>query len=170
MLDCETDKGKIAIEEELKTLDAIDAMGYVVAKTKNNNHPCDAVILIRKEGRLYVHGVAEIKTRQRPLTYEYIVKNGYLITNKKITDGRKHGMILGVPFYIFVRIVGDARLLMWKVTDGDGQYCFRYETKMSSTQATINGGKTIRENAYLPGDRMQVFHIEPEKIRGNGYL
>ena len=36
------------------------------------------------------------------------------------------------------------------ITDNEGNYLFDIRTQKTKTQATINGGKAERENAYLP--------------------
>ena len=58
--------------------------------------------------------------------------------------------MLMVPYLGFLYLVPDDMIFYWKITNKIGDFRFDYEVKETLTQKTINGGKTIRENAYLP--------------------
>jgi hypothetical protein len=156
MLDCDTPRGQVFMARQDELFGILNRLGYTVIATKGKSHPSDAILAKTINGQLTLHGVAEIKTRQRPLTIEYIRDNGYLISDQKIRDGRKNGIVLGVAFYVIVKIVDDPVIFVWKITQPDGQYCFAYQVKQTQTKANCNGGVAIRMNAFLPYEHAKV--------------
>ena len=96
-----------------------------------------------------IRGVYESKCRD--FSYMQLCEYGsWLITHKKILQGQITSKMLMVPYLGFLYLVPDDMIFYWKITNKIGDFRFDYEVKETLTQKTINGGKTIRENAYLP--------------------
>lgn len=133
---------------ERKVIDRIKSKwtGIDVIETdKRKESRIDNLIVKDKE----LLAIAEIKCRN--LTLPVLNQYGtWLITNQKLKDGATISELLVVPFLGFLYLVPDDLLLYWKITDNTGQYLFEFKANDSRTQATCNGGETIRENAYLP--------------------
>ena len=58
--------------------------------------------------------------------------------------------MLRIPFLGFLYLIPDEMIFYWKITNRIGDFNFEYEVRKTETQKTVNGGKIIRENAYLP--------------------
>ena len=41
-------------------------------------------------------------------------------------------------------------IFYWKITNKIGDFNFEYEVRKTETQKTVDGGKIIRGNAFLP--------------------
>ena len=63
---------------------------------------------------------------------------------------------LCIPALGFLYSIPDDVILMWQITDREGNYKFDFRVEKTITQATINGGQIERENAYLPIDKAQT--------------
>lgn len=157
MLDCITSRGQFFIEQQRKTQNYLEKMGFIVIETENKDHHSDVILAWKKRNRVHITGLAEIKTREMAgkdiISIDYIKNNGgYLVTKQKITDGINLAKLLGVSFYIIVRLLSENVIIIWKLSNPSGEEIINYESKNSQTKATCNGGTTIRKNAYLSID------------------
>ena len=46
--------------------------------------------------------------------------------------------------------IPDDTILMWEITNSEGDYLFKFNVEKTVTQETVNGGTIERENAFLP--------------------
>jgi hypothetical protein len=164
MLDCETRKGKVFMGEQYKTQSLIESMGFVLINTATPDHTADVVIAKKDGDLLKMIGIAEIRTREfagdKRLTRRYLSENGgYLVTYTKLKFGGELAYQFGVPFFLIVRLISENVILIWKITDVNGQRLFEFKTKKSKTQETCNGGVATRVNAYLPLDKAKIFEF-----------
>lgn len=155
MLDCETPLGKVFMAHQRTVQDYLTKMGYTIVSTPNKDSGSDILISKHINGDLTLCGVAEIKNREYagsvPLTYDYLLNNGgYLVSYHKIESGSKTSSLLEVPFYLIVNLLLDKKMLIWKITNENGEFEFEFETKRTSSKATCNGGLAVRLNSYLP--------------------
>lgn len=155
MLDSETPLGSLFIAGQKRVQTYLENQGYVVVGTSTKVSESDIILGKRIDGELRICGVAEIKTRisagDQPLTLEYLKKNGgYLITYEKIRYGAQLSVMLKTPFFVIVSLVAESKILIWKITDDNGEYLEEIKTKMTQTRKTVNGGVAIRKNAFLP--------------------
>ena len=165
MLDCETEKGKRFINEQHATQKALEKYGFVFINTFPLNHGLDAIIAKKNGPILEMAGLAEIKSRMMaggvPLTVRYLSENGgYLVTHSKIKFGVDLAYQFGVPFFLIVRLLSEGLILIWKLSDNNGQYLFDFITKGTETQSTCNGGSTVRINAYLPVEKAKIIEFK----------
>ena len=146
-LDIKSDKGKESLRQERIMLRRIEKVWGVklIETDKDTVAKVDGII----EKDKVIRGVYESKCRD--FSYMQLCEYGsWLITHKKILQGQITSKMLMVPYLGFLYLVPDDMIFYWKITNKIGDFRFDYEVKETLTQKTINGGKTIRENAYLP--------------------
>ena len=96
-----------------------------------------------------ITGVFESKCRNA--TVQTFEKWGsWLITYEKLDGLAWMSNKLCISAFGFVYCIQDDAILMWRITDREGNYIVELDLKKSKTQATINGGQAERVNAYLP--------------------
>jgi hypothetical protein len=93
--------------------------------------------------------VAEIKSRNMDMA-KLKQFGTYLISNSKLKYGEELSRMTGIPFYLFVRLIPDDIIVYWNIFDRHGKALLNYTVETTTTQATCEGGKAERENAFLP--------------------
>lgn len=161
-LDINTPKGQESVEQERKMVEYVEkSWGVKVFHTniKDSSH-IDGIIVKNKE----IVGVCENKCRNLGLTEDNLLYDNkydsyydsWLITYNKIEIGRMVSKIFKVPFIGFLYLVDDDITLFWKITDYDGNLLFDFKIEEKPTQANVNGGISVRKNAYLPIEHSNV--------------
>lgn len=154
MLDSETPRGKIFIQNQNLIEEYLSSKGYTVLRTSTKTDHADAILGKVIDGSLTVCAVAEIRSRinagNQKLTVDYLNSNGYLVSKHKIDHGQKASSVLGVPYYLIVNLMADELLLVWKVTDDNGELLFDFDVRETWTKETCNGGRVKRVNCFLP--------------------
>ena len=146
-LDINTEKGQESLKYERIMLEKLEQSFSVkfIETNKLIDSKIDGVIL--KDNQL--SGIFESKCRN--MSYmELMDYDSWLITLDKIMDGKKISEMLRVPFFGFLYLIPDKMTFYWKITDDFGEFIFGFNIKRTLTQKTINGGRAIRTNAYLP--------------------
>jgi len=149
-LDINTKKGQESLRHEREMLERIEGSMKVklVETDKDKDAKCDGVIIHNDK----IGGIFESKCRN--MNYMELLKHGsWLITLQKILDGQTLSKMLRVPFLGFLYLIPDQMIFYWKITDNMGDFNFGFDVRRTSTQRTINGGRALRTNAYLPMDR-----------------
>ncbi len=151
MLDINTPKGQESLKCEKYVIDLIKNkwINYqinIIETDKKKESRIDNLII--KENKLIA--LAEIKCRNMTLIEMNYWGNTWLVTNQKIIDGATISKLLAVPFYGFLYLQPEDKILGWKITNEKGMYLFDFDIKKTKTQATCNGGEIYRDNAYLP--------------------
>ena len=148
-LDVLTDKGKKYKAHEDETARMICAkLNCISVECPSADAPIDRVFT--RDGK--VVALAEIKSREMSLD-ELREYGSYLVTYKKILMGVGIAQELGVPFFLFVRLLKSGQIVYWQI---DTDTLRDVEVRETKTQATCNGGSAIRDNAYLPLDIMVI--------------
>jgi hypothetical protein len=151
MLDSLTARGQTYIARQHAIVAACGRLWSADAvELSSDISPIDA--LYTRAGRLF--RIAEVKAREMTLR-ELRQHGSYLVTFDKLVEGRALAARLGVE-YVLVAGLTDA-IVWWSVTDSAGEWRARLRTARTTTQATCNGGKVERANAYLVLDEMQVW-------------
>lgn len=158
MLDINTPKGQKSLEHE--------RAAHVIIENKWNvsvvETPKDSIAV--GDGFLIKDGLikAFFETKCRyDMTYEDLVNRGsWLVTYSKIEKCKRVSKLLCVPFIGFLYLLPNSDpqqkiLLYWKITNKDGEYDFEFDVQDQHTQQTINGGETLRKNAYFPISQMK---------------
>lgn len=160
MLDCQTPRGKKAIEAQYGTQAILEKLGYVCVLTSGDDNHSDVILARFKEGLLTIYGIAEIKSRHKAgenvLTVDYLERNGgYLITFDKIRKGVKAAEAMKTAFFVIVRLMGDNdKVLVWKIWDNG--YLIPIINIKTGTRKTINGGYIERVNTFLPINQAKI--------------
>jgi hypothetical protein len=149
-LDILTPKGQETRQQEL---DAVRIWSQHYPDIEYAETPKDEPIawdaLLVKNGK--VRGLAEMKCRTATASQFFgSFKGEWLITLDKVMDCIAQASQLGVPFVGFLYLVPSKTLLfqtLWR-PDADG-ITVPYRVESSETQATVNGGKAMRMNAYI---------------------
>ena len=119
----------------------------LIETDKSTNARCDGIMVSNNK----LIGVFESKCRN--MTLEDLQRFGsWLVTHEKISDGQTVSRLLRIQFCGFLYLIPDDMILMWPITDNKGDYNFDFESKKTETQETINGGKVVRKNSFLPFD------------------
>ena len=146
-MDILTEKGQQSLRHEDRMLNYIKEKYNVdiIETDKDSPALCDGFMV--RNG--IITGVFESKCRNA--TVEDFEKWGsWLVTYGKIDGLAWIRNKLRIPAFGFLYSIPDDVILMWQITDREGNYKFKFKVEKTITQATINGGQAERENAYLP--------------------
>lgn len=124
-------------------------------ETHDEAAPVDAIL--GRDGA--VRAVVEVKARN--LTRDEFValdrprasargNTGYLITAHKLTHGAEAGAALRVPYVVLVGLYPGREVYWWEVWAPEVGWRVRYTTDVIETQKSADGGRTMRECAFLP--------------------
>lgn len=151
-LDCNTPKGREYIKHQHSCLKKFcNTKGITYASTNDKKHADVDAILIKEQ----IVGICEVKCRD--MTLNQLTDYGsYLITNEKIEKLQYLSNSLQCHGLLLVYLIPEDIICYWYICDTDGNLLLNYDIKTSETQATCNGGKATRENAYLPLQEMKV--------------
>ena len=146
-LDINSEKGQKSLNEEMLMLKYISECWNVKIKITKKDTPSkyDGVIMVNDK----IAAIFESKNRQMNL-YTLEKWGSWLITFEKLENCRLIAKEKKVPFYGFLGIQHSKLVMFWKISDSEGNYLFAFDHHPSPTQATTNGGKAYRDNAYLP--------------------
>jgi|TARA_R100001530_G_scaffold117429_1_gene84554 hypothetical protein len=154
-LDINTPRGQKSLEYERKMIERIEReLNVDIFETdKKSAAKCDGIMVKRNE----LVGVFESKCRNMSVSQLYNF-GSWLITHKKIEFGKMLSEMMMVRFYGFLYLIPDDSILAWMITDKEGNYAFKFDSWETETQETINGGKAIRNNSFLPVDNAMWIH------------
>jgi hypothetical protein len=98
-----------------------------------------------------VRGIVEVKCRVSMTVQEFCqtYDEMWLITYDKITRAVEVAKALQVPFIGFLYFPKEKTLLVKKIWDPEKGFDVMMEIRKSRTQATVNGGSIVRDNAYI---------------------
>jgi hypothetical protein len=158
-LDILTPKGQITAKQEQDAINIFEKkyLDWNYIQTPKDT-PCAADGFVCKKNVL--QGVIETKCRE--MTFEKLKEYDWewLLTMQKIIDCVKISESLHVPFYGFLYLVPDKTLLIKKIWDNKKGFVADFNVIKSVTQATVNGGSSIRANAYIKMDDATVIKEE----------
>jgi len=157
MLDVNSPKGQESLEHELRAV-----------QLWQHHYPDFTYIHTPKDGSALVDAVigdndcnvvAIVEQKSRNMSLEQLQKwnNEWLVTHAKIEAGRTTAHALGVPFIGFLYLIPDDLLITKQLSNAQGEWTCEFRVDMTETQETINGGKIVRENAYI--DVTEAKHI-----------
>jgi hypothetical protein len=151
-LDINSERGQKSKKYENRAYEIIEKnkSGSIIETPKARDAKIDAFFV--RDG--VILGACETKCRQ--LTWNELKSFGtWLITNKKIEDGKKISKKLSVKFYGVLYLIPEDNVYIWEITDKNGNTNFNYKIKRTKTQKTINGGTAKRKNAFLPVEKIK---------------
>lgn len=98
-----------------------------------------------------VTGIVETKCRYDMTLsqFERERDSAWLVTFEKIDGGRRLADLLQVQLWGFLYFVKDSVLLAKRIYDPKTGWQVTFRVTKSETQATVNGGRANRDNAYI---------------------
>ena len=147
-LDINTPKGQISLSQENLLIKSIEEKfkGYKIIQTpKHDSADVDGIMI--KDNIIF----CIIENKCRNLTRVQLKKfdDEWLVTYEKILKGAILSKALCVPFVGYLYLVPDEIALSIAITDNHGNIIAPMRISVTETQATTNGGKAIRTNAYI---------------------
>lgn len=153
-LDILTPKGQATLPDVAKVISTIEKRWRVQVIKTPEDQPAAIDLCLAKDGIL--KSIIEVKCRTHTLEQIQAWGNSWLITNEKIKQGAELSKLLRVSFIGVLYIIPNNLIYYWKITSETGAYLFDFEVRETETQMTINGGRIIRENAYLSLDHGKI--------------
>jgi len=157
-MDILTPAGQLTMIDEKKMADMwSESTGYVYSPTPKNT-PCAIDALLFDPLNVLV-GVAEAKCRY-DLTVESFRKqfrNEWLVTMDKLIKAADIASSLCVPLYGFLYLCDEPALMTVRLTYSTGQFAVPFRCCNTETQATCNGGRITRANAYIKMDAARLY-------------
>ena len=154
-LACNTPKGRFWIHEQHATVRACCVLFRCDAVETRDDTEAVLDVLFFRAGTLAA--VAEV--RNRPMALAALRAHGsYLVTFRKLVRGWLLAEQHCVPFVLVVGLT-DA-IVHWQISDKEGNWQAACRIARTWTQATANGGRAVRANAYLDLKEMRV-HARP---------
>lgn len=159
-LDCETDtaipfmKGENSASERMR-----NKLNW--AKVLKSAEKAANVDRIALNGWGAMCAAFEVKSRQMSLAQlrkfgSYLVTQDKLIALSNVCKG------LAIHGYLAVYLMESDAVAYWHVCNKAGEMLIQFESAVTKTQATCNGGEAERENAYLSLDSMNLI-TEPAR-------
>lgn len=134
-------------EEKALTLFRETFRGFDFIETPKDT-PADIDGIITSNGRM----ISCVEVKCRNMTMDTLVKEfgkKWLITADKIDRCVNIASSLGIDFRGFLYLVPEKMLLIVPIWSYDKGYTCRIDREVTETQATVNGGTALRENAYI---------------------
>jgi len=85
--------------------------------------------------------------------------NEWLVTWTKVQNAMQIATSLGVPCVGLLYLVEEKTLLVQKLSDQYGNLMAKLRIENTETQATINGGKAVRNNAFIDMTNAKIYQI-----------
>jgi len=129
--------------------------GYKVKSTRleNEYHEFDFYV----EENNTPNSIVEVRSRElitegEPCTLENLKNRGnnFMVSSHKIENNKLMSENYGVPFKFMAYLIPEKILLIWNITDEKGNYLIPFESATFETQKSLQGGKAIRTNYFLP--------------------
>ena len=162
-MDILTPKGQASLEQEHRAIARFTALfpKYGWLET-------DKAMPASVDGFFYVHeratgsnvlsAVVEVKCRNETRDrFRTAFNDEWLITHDKLLKGQEVSQLCQVPFIGILWLVPEQCLLVVQFTNRKGEFLIDFEVHQSETQATINGGTAIRDNAFVPLNKAKEF-------------
>lgn len=154
-LDIDTAKGQQTKvwEEACMTLLAHHT-GLTWSKTKE---PCEVDGVLTDPAR-NLRFVVEQKSRQ--MTYDRLMRDfdGYwLVTADKLRHLRAAARMFHAPALGVLYLVPDETVLVLRLIDDAGELLVPIRIERTTTQATVNGGTAVRDNAFISMKKAAVY-------------
>lgn len=161
-MDIFTPKGQKSLSDEremIKSLDhAYKSNGKNVSFVETpKDKPSKVDGFIVENG--IVIGIYESKCRyiDRAKMLEYDDK--LIISHHKIESGIRMSCDIFAPFYVLAYLVNEPTCFMIQITDDTGKKVIDVDVRKTYTQASINGGIALRDNAFISIDKAFEFPI-----------
>lgn len=147
-LDINTERGRIAAKQQAKAIEVLEQRtGMRFVTTDDRDSALVDAFAYDQQNRMVA--VCEVKSRSMTLRQLKDWRNEWLITYEKIRHGCDMAKTLRVPFIGVLYLTPDDLVLTIIISDKSGNLMQPTRIERTETQATTNGGKIIRSNAYI---------------------
>lgn len=156
-LDINSPRGRKAADDQMHATNIVfgKSPDFAFVHTQTDNAAAVDGIIV-KNG--FASGIAEVKSRD--MTFERLMGEfvgEWLLTLQKLKDMADVSRLLCLPGYGMLYLVPSRVVLVVQLTAATGQIVCRYRTDVTETQKTCNGGKVVRENAYIQMRTAKVY-------------
>jgi hypothetical protein len=129
-------------------MDYYDFLG-VKRQYLHDAHPADGILRCLKSNKPVI--LIEVKSRSdfEEDFFWRVHRGTWLISNHKIKDNVPIARSMGIPFVGAMHIV-QSKVVLLKTIFEKGKLAEGIEVRNTETQATINGGRKIIPNAFIP--------------------
>jgi hypothetical protein len=151
-VDILTEKGQVSLNDEqiaARWVEKKFALKYIQTP-KNTPALIDAIITNKTSSEILA--VVETKCRYDIVSLDQFqtnYKNEWLVTWSKVHNAINIATSMGVPCVGFLYLVKPKILLMQRISDADGKLATEVRLTTTATQATTNGGRALRTNAFI---------------------
>jgi hypothetical protein len=159
MLDIDTTKGQQSKVWEQRCMDIVCA--HTDLQWSKTVEPC-SVDGILTDRRRQVRYVVEQKSRQ--MTQRHLItafSNEWLMTAGKLQHLQTAARVLNAAAVGVLYLVPDDTVLVIRLANADGQLVATIRYAETETQATINGGRIVRANAFIAMQQAVRYHAMP---------
>jgi hypothetical protein len=149
MLDILSPRGQQTVreEEEACSIFLTRHPAYSIIHTAKDGTACVDSLLVRNG---VLRALVETKCRKcTRQTFHNAFNSEWLITRDKLVDGYRTARGLNVPFVGFLYLVPDRTLIFATFWRPDAGWVVPIRSERTETQATVNGGKALRMNAFV---------------------
>ena len=165
MLDIKSEAGRKTLSQEREVKEFIEAQfnAKYLETDKDKAARIDAIMMRGDR----IEAIAETKCRDFTIdTLETSFRNEWLVTWDKINVAISMAMGLCVPLIGILYLVPSRIILVKKICDGDGLLTCKIRLEATRTQATVNGGSAIRNNAYIDMSGVKRWSLPKEQSNG----
>ena len=161
-LDIFSKKGQVSLSDEQYAARWVEknfSLRYIQTP-KDSPAVIDAIITNKSSSRILA--VVETKCRYDVETlhqFQYNYKNEWLVTWSKVHNAINIATSMGVPCVGFLYLVKPKALLMQRISEPDGKLATEVRLSTTSTQATINGGRALRTNAFIDMKQAAIHQV-----------
>lgn len=161
-MDILTPRGQVALGDEqhlARWLEERFAMKYIQTP-KNSPAIVDAIVTNKSSSEILA--VVETKCRYdiNLEQFQTNYKNEWLVTWSKVSKAMNIAVSLGVPFVGFLYLTKCNTALMQRISEADGKLVSEIRLSTTETQATTNGGRAIRTNAFIDMSKANIYNLE----------
>ena len=119
----------------------------------------DAIITDERGGTM--RAVVETKCRYNLslAQFQNSFNNEWLMTWAKVQNAMQIATSLGIPCVGLLYLVDNKTLLVQKLSDPYGNLMAKLRVESTETQANINGGKAVRNNAFIDMTNAKIYQI-----------
>ena len=166
-LDILTEAGQITVEQENRAREIFEFHnpGIQYCPTpKDAPAKVDAVLMSRSGDLLAV-----VETKCRNMTVKHFREEldyRWLVTWEKVESARVIASQLCLPFYGFLYLTESDTLMVLEISDHMGLYSTSLYIEATKTQETVNGGETVRNNAYIDMNAAERYALREDEEPG----
>lgn len=159
-MDILTPRGQQTLAQELRAVEIFRShypeLHYVHT---DKDAPVSIDAVLTKDDEI----VAAVECKCRSMTEEEFFEGfdgQWLITFDKLMRAREMAAMLHVPLVAMLYLVPDDIVLVKTLTRKDGTLEVAFSVDKTKTQATVNGGEIVRDNAYIDMNGAKVLMLE----------